>query len=130
MDFIAEDAKEDDGSYNPVRVRSYVRANTMNKIEKMNDKTLGCICSYATIIGAHSRPHPSGTARPVFINRTGLGILLVPFAEARQTLPFDELVGGFIEEMAVNVIVCIVIDILLQDKWQAEWDNLEISKEE
>ena len=120
LDFIARDAKECGDGYNPIRVRSYVMASIMDEIEEMNDSTLGLICSYGTIMGVHSEPHPPGAVRPKFINRTGLGRLLVPFAKTRRTLHVAEYGGGFIENMAVNVIVCIVIDILMQDKWQAK----------
>ena len=124
LQFIIDENKED---CDPCRVRSYVAAILMNKIKIMNESTLGRICSYASSDGAHGGLHPQGTPRPEFINRTGLTKALKPVIDYM----FTHLgVGEYLEQGVLTVIVCIVVDIILQDKWQAEWDNHEMTEDE
>ena len=124
LNIIIEENKED---CDPCRVRSYVSAVVMNKINKMNESTLGRICSYTSSDGAHGSYHPRGTPRPKFINRTGLTKALNPVMDHMFT---HMEVGEYLVQGALTVIVCVVVDIILQDKWQAEWDDREMTEDE
>ena len=120
--------KENQKVGNPTIMRSYVVATIASKIAEMNDETLGGICAYASPNGVHSANHHPGTARPKFINRTGLS----------DVIPHDmkvwlqTLVGARapLEQMAMSVIVCVVFDLTFQDQWQAEWDNQVMTEQD
>lgn len=120
--------KENKENCNPGRVRSCVVAVIMNKVEKMNDATLGRICAYASLRGVHCFEHPKGTTRPKFINKTGFRNILVGYYNGFM---FDHLDNGeYLELAAAWVIACVVTDIICQDKWQAEWDSWVMSEDE
>jgi len=119
--------KENKETCDPCVVRSYVLAVVMNKVRKMNESTLGRICSYASSDGAHGGYHTRGTPRPKFINRTGLTKVLKPVMGYMLT---HVGVGEYLEQGTLAVIVCVVVDIILQDKWQAEWDGREMTEDE
>jgi hypothetical protein len=111
-----------------MRLRSYVVAVIANKIGKMNNETLGGICAYASPNGIHDGKHLPGTTRPRFINRTGLSKVIPP----DMKVWLESLVGARapLEQMAMSVIVCVFIDLLFQDQWQAEWDSQQMTEED
>jgi hypothetical protein len=120
--------RENSKNCNPSVIRSYVVAIIMNKIEKMNDATLGRICAYASLRGVHDFKHSKSTARPKFINNTGFQNVLNGYNKSH---PFDHLENGeYLELIAAYVITCVVTDIICQDKWQAEWDSWVMSEDE
>lgn len=102
---------------NPERVYSYIRAAAWNKIQHMNDATLGRIIAYASAKGAHRDLRGSDTP-PKFINVTGLTHV---FGSVFYDQFMQMKIGQYIEEMAVGVITCVVFDMMMQESLQKQW---------
>ena len=112
----------------PSRIRSYVMAAIMPKLEKMNPETLGPICAYASAIGNHAGKHFRGTPAPAFINRTGLNDV---FPTDHRNYMFGHLgTGEFLVHIAMAVIVCVVADMIKQNEYQIQWLTWEMTREE
>lgn len=112
--------EENRSARNPPRViKGFVTAVIFNKIQKMNDATLGRICAYASPKGLHRYGRPlARSVRPSFINNTGIVDILGPHQADFFSYIGD---GEYLEQIAIMVIACVVYDMTFQDKWQAAW---------
>jgi hypothetical protein len=113
---------------NPQSIHSYVVAMVRTKVEKMGFETLGRICSYASASGVHIGGHFPGTARPKFINRTGLDDVMT--VQGCENFLLHLGVGEYLIQGAMGVISCIVVDIIYQKRWHEIWDTLETTTSE
>jgi hypothetical protein len=111
----------------PGIMQSYVTGVITNKIQKMNESTLGRICAYASSHGAHAGKHSSATLRPKFINRTGLADV---FGDGLTYVFTGMGVGEYLEQIAIAVITCTVFDIMCQEEWQTKWNLWKMTEEE
>jgi hypothetical protein len=96
------------------------------KIVKMNDETLGRICSYASAEGAHWKMYCPGEKTPKFINCTGLNDVL---GDSVGVTFRQQLIGQYLETIAIATIVCIAFDIVFQSKWQKNWEISDKERE-
>lgn len=109
----------------PDRVRSYILASVAPKIDKMGADKLGRICAYSSADGAHSCAHlpTQSCVKPKFINLTGLADVITPEGGYDANYVISNVgVGELLKEIAVSVLICVVCDIINQDRWQNDWD--------
>ena len=116
---------------NPGRIRSYVMASAMTKIREMNYNTLGGICSYSTAHGAHIGKHRRLEEKPLFINYTGLADVITEANGYDANFMFEhQRPGEILHEIALAVIVCVVVDLICQERWEADWKDAVMTAEE
>jgi len=91
------------------------------KVREMSDETLGRICAYGGPKGLHVGP----PCQVSFLNMTG-------YADVLDFLNFG-IAGkdgrGILETFATLTILCIARDIVMQEKWQADFIR-ELADEE